>query len=139
MDAHVCDKNHNPTISDDLCALAYGREDWYTRPAGTTGLLSRLLARWLRLEGAPWPLFLTSFVAIGGCHYRTNGHAEGRASRRRSGRRAQAADYSMLSHCRVVAIASDSAFSLPALLGRGSLARSHAPSNSKVFELCTRF
>src|SRR5262249_51173920 len=77
------------------------------RPAGTTGLLSRLLARWLRLEGAPWPLFLTSFVAIGGCHYRTNGHAEGRASRRRSGRRAQAADYSMLSHCRVVAIASD--------------------------------
>src|SRR5262249_50797062 len=101
------------------------------------GLLSRLLARWLRLGGAPWPLLLTSFVAIGGCHHRTNGHAEGRASQRRSGTRAQAANHSMLSH--LVAIASDSAFSLPALLGRGSLARSHAPSNSKVFELCTRF
>ena len=31
----------------------------------------------------------------------------------------------------------DSAFGPPALLG--SLARSHAPTNSKVFELCTRF
>jgi len=53
-------------------------------------------------------------------------------AQRRSGTRAQAADHSMLSHRRVVAIASDSAFSLLALLGRGSLARSHAPSNSKV-------
>ena len=59
-----------------------------------------------------------------------NGYAVGRASQRRSGTRAQAADHSMLSH--LVAIASDSAFSLLALLGRGSLARSHAPSNSKV-------
>jgi hypothetical protein len=54
-------------------------------------------------------------------------------------RERQAVDHSTLSHRRVVAIASDSAFSLPALLGRGSLARSHALVNSKVFETCTYF
>jgi hypothetical protein len=67
-----------------------------------------------------------------------NGYAVGRASQRRSGTRAQAANHSMLSHRRVVAIASDSAFSLPALLGR-ALREATLLVNSKVFELCTRF
>ena len=108
------------------------------RLAGTTVCFPGCLRDGCAWEGAPWPLFLTSFVAIGGWHHRTNGHAEGRASQRRSGTRAQAANHSMPSPRRVVAIASDSAFSLPALLGR-ALREATLLVNSKVFELCTRF
>jgi hypothetical protein len=105
-----------------MSALAYGREDWYSAPGWYYWFAFQAACAMAALGRGTMAVIPKSFVAIGGCHHRTNGHAEGRASQRRSATRAQAADHSMLSHRRVVAIASDSAFSLPALLGRGSLA-----------------